>query len=205
MSFIVIILGLRPFISPTSCSPPLLHFHMPFFQLCAGIVQNRRLAEEGLHTKMLVSLNSFRPLTSPVGLAHGSFGLVQAVPLSPSRGPDGHFRPVVQIEAMEDVIIGGWTTPVPRLPSPRTTRPDSNGDASVHSNPSPEFPRSIGYPFVRRPSSSTEEIPLSQLSPLERSKTQLQEDCHAATCNSCAALCCGMIPSTSTACGMAWR
>jgi hypothetical protein len=65
-SFIIIHLGLRPFIFtnvlPTStlftsiCRPS---------QLCAGIVQNRRLAEEGLHTKMLVLLNSFRRLSSP--------------------------------------------------------------------------------------------------------------------------------------------
>jgi hypothetical protein len=62
--------------------------------------------------------------------------------------------------------------PVSRHPPPRPTRPDSNGDASVNSNitPSPEFPGSTGYPFVRQPSSSMDEIPLSRLSPLERSK-----------------------------------
>jgi hypothetical protein len=121
---------------------------------------------------MLVSLISFRRLTSPVRLTRASCGLVQAVPLSPSRGPDGYFCPVVQIEATEDVIIGGWTMPVSRYPSPRPNRPESNGNASVNSNigPSPEFPGSNGYPFVRRPSSSMDEIPLSQLSPLERSK-----------------------------------
>jgi hypothetical protein len=121
---------------------------------------------------MLVSLNFSPRLTSPVRLTHGSFGLVQAVPLSSSRGHDGHFRPVVQVEAMEDVIIGGWTMPMTRHPSPRPTRPDSNGDASVNLNitPPPEFPGSTGYPFVRRPSSSVNGIPLAQLSPVERSK-----------------------------------
>jgi hypothetical protein len=138
-------------------------------------VQDRSLAEEGLHTKMLVSLNSFRRLTSPVGLTHGLFGLVQVVPLSSYRGPDGHFRPVVRVEAMEDIIIGDWTMSMPRVPrhpSPPPARPDSNGHASVNSNitPSPEFPGSTGYPFVRRPSASMDEIPLSQLSPPERSK-----------------------------------
>ena len=119
-----------------------------------------------------MSLNSFRRLSASVGLTHSSFGPVQAVPLSPSRGPDGHFRPVVQIEAIEDVFIGGWTMPVPRHPPPPPTRPDSNGGASVNLNltPSPAFPGSTGYPFVRQPSFSMDEIPLSQLSPLERSK-----------------------------------
>ena len=136
-------------------------------------MQDRKLSEEGLHTKMLVSLHSFLRLTLPVGLTHGSFGLVQAVP-SPFRGPDGHFLPVVQIEAMEDVVIGGWTMPMPRAlrhSSPRPAGPDSNGHASVNSNisPSTEFPGSTGYPFVRRPS-SMDEISLSQLSPPERSK-----------------------------------
>ena len=62
--------------------------------------------------------------------------------------------------------------PVPRHPSPRPTHLDSNGDASVNSNitPSPGFPGSNGIPFVRQPSSSMDEIPLSQRSPLERSK-----------------------------------
>lgn len=139
------------------------------------MVQDHRLAEGGLNTKMLVSLNSFGRSTSPIWLTHGSFRLVQAAPLSPSRGPDGHYRPVVQIEAVEDIIIGGWTMPSHPSPSPRPTScPDSHGDASINSNiqvaPTLEFPGSTGYPFVRRPSPSMDEIPLSQLSPLERSK-----------------------------------
>jgi len=69
---------------------------------------------------------------------------------------------------MEDVVIGGW-----KYLSPRSTRRDSNGDASVNSNitPSLGFPRSTGYPFVCQLSSSMDQNHQTPSSPsLKRSK-----------------------------------
>jgi len=94
----------------------------------------------------------------------------------PSRGPDGRFRPVTQIESINDVIIGGWAMPVSRHPSPLPTYPDSSKDASgmLDITPPPRFPspnlRQTGYPFVRQLHPSMDEIPLSQHRPVERSQ-----------------------------------
>lgn len=115
----------------------------------------------------------------------------QQVAPPPTRGPDGLFRPVAQIEPMDDSFIGGWTMPVPRHPSPRPTQPESNGDGSGGvptpmgiPGPSPLLSphlQQTGYPFVRPPSvsvppaqhglsPSSYDSPLSQLSPVERSE-----------------------------------
>lgn len=110
---------------------------------------------------------------------------VQEVAIPPSRGPDGYYRPVAQVEPMEDTFIGGWTMPVSRQPSPRPTPPDSNGTGNVQLGmPAPSMSshlRQTGYPFVQPPSGSAapaphglrpsvDENPIAQLSPVERSK-----------------------------------
>ncbi|KAF8479014.1 hypothetical protein DFH94DRAFT_693399 [Russula ochroleuca] len=112
----------------------------------------------------------------------------QDVAQPPARGPDGLFRPVAQVEPMEDSFIGGWTMPV-RQPSPRPTPPASNGDGSIPMGvpgPSPLLSAHLqqtGYPFVRPPSTSglpaaaqhgprpsSDDSPLAKLSPVERSQ-----------------------------------
>lgn len=66
--------------------------------------------------------------------------------------------------------------PGSRHPSPRPTYLDSSGDASgkLTATPPSRFPslhfRQTGYPFVHQPRPSIDEIPLSQLSPVERSQ-----------------------------------
>jgi len=134
---------------------------------------------ERLRNKRLVYFKPFAP-THP----HPSSGFVQEGASHPTRGPDGQFRPVAQVEPMEDTFIGGWTMPVPRQPSPRPTQPSSNGDGNVQLKPSPRLSQHLlqtGYPFVLPPSTSAvppalqgpslDENPLAQLSPVERSQT----------------------------------
>ena len=91
---------------------------------------------------------------------------------------------------MDDTFIGGWAVPAPRHPSPHPTQqPHTNGDGGAQMNipmPSPHLSphlQQTGYPFVRPPSEavspalqggvrpSTDESPLVQLSPVERSQT----------------------------------
>jgi hypothetical protein len=79
--------------------------------------------------------------------------------------------------------------PVPRHPSPGPTQqPNTNGDQNVQMNVSTPSPflsprlQQTGYPFVRQPSgsvspplpggvrASTDETPLAQLGPVERSQ-----------------------------------
>jgi hypothetical protein len=120
---------------------------------------------------------------------HASSGFVQEGDSRPLRGPDGQFRPVAQVEPMEDTFIGGWTMPVPRQPSPRPSpRPTQPGDGNVQfgiPGPPPLLSPHLlqtGYPFIRQPSASvpstlhglptsSDESPLAQLSPVERSQT----------------------------------
>lgn len=122
-------------------------------------------------------------------IPHASvFVFVQTTTPPATRGPDGYFRPVTQVEPMEDTFIGGWTmpVPVPRHASPRPTQqPYANGDGSAQM-PSPQLSTHLqqtGYPFVRPPSGSVspalqggvrpsmDENPLARLSPVERSQT----------------------------------
>ncbi|KAI9511315.1 hypothetical protein F5148DRAFT_1274284 [Russula earlei] len=103
--------------------------------------------------------------------------------LTPSRGPDGQFRPVAQLEPMEDAFVGGWA-----LPPPLPPKPDRTGNAGAQFGvPVPPLytsPRLLqsGYPFVDSPTSrgppvlhgvrsSFDQNPLSRLSPVERSQT----------------------------------
>jgi hypothetical protein len=115
-------------------------------------------------------------------LSHSLFGFVQQDAPTPSRGPDGQYRPVAQVGPMEDTFIGGWTMPVPRQPSPRPTMPEGNGDGGVQMGipaPSPlsQHLLQTGYPFVRPPSvppalqgvHPSLQDPLAKLSPVERS------------------------------------
>ena len=113
----------------------------------------------------------------------------QEVASSPSRGPDGQYRPVAQVEPMEDTFIGGWTLPPSRQPSPRPTPPVNNGNGSVQIPVPSPYPsqhlRQTGYPFVppvvqppagsvstaaQVPSPSLDQNPAAQLSPVERTK-----------------------------------
>ena len=91
---------------------------------------------------------------------------------------------------MEDNFIGGWTMPAgPTYPSPHPTQqPYTNGDGSTQMNTALPPPRlsphlqQTGYPFIRPPSGSvspalqggvrqsTDESPLAQLGPVERSQ-----------------------------------
>jgi hypothetical protein len=111
---------------------------------------------------------------------------VQEGSLPPSRGPDGQYRPVAQVEPMEDGFIGGWPMDSPGQPSVLSAQPDSNGNVGTQLGartpspaPSARFART-GYPFVRESPPSHPEViqgvrssftqnPLSQLSPVERS------------------------------------
>lgn len=140
----------------------------------AGWQARRRAA----HQAVSAVAQTFVPTHLAGWLTPGSIGLFQEVALPPSRGPDGRFRPVTQIESMGDVIIGGWSMPVSRHPSPAPAYLDSSKDASgmLNITPPPRFPspnlRQTGYPFVRQPPghSSVDEIPLSQHRPVERSQ-----------------------------------
>jgi hypothetical protein len=118
--------------------------------------------------------------------AHRLTGLVQDGALPPSRGPDGQFRPVAQVEPMDDGFIGGWSTGAPGQPSTHPAHPVGNGNVDAQLGvrvpspaPSPHLARS-GYPFVRQPPPlhpehiqgvrpSFTQSPLSQLNPVERS------------------------------------
>jgi hypothetical protein len=130
--------------------------------------------------KRLVWLKNFS-----ADLSHGSSGFVQQDAPAPSRGPDGQYRPVAQVEPMEDTFIGGWSMPVPRQPTPHPTPPpESNGDGNVQLGvpaPSPFLSPHLlqtGYPFVRPPSvpPALQDLhpslhdPLAKLSPVERSQ-----------------------------------
>jgi hypothetical protein len=117
----------------------------------------------------------FVPTNLAPRLTRGSFGLVQEAASTPFRGPDGHFRPVSQVESTDDMFIGGWVMPAPRPPS---SFPDAtgSGDASVNVTPPAQFPspqfRQTGYPFVRQsdPAFMDETPGLQQLSAAERSQ-----------------------------------
>ena len=138
----------------------------------AGWHARRRAA----HQDVSVAQPLLCRLTFAGWLTHGSFGLVQEAASTPFRGPDGHFRPVSQIESTDDVFIGGWVMPAQRHPSPYPIYPDGtgSGDASVNVAPPSQFPspqfRQTGYPFVRQSGPFVDDTPGSQLSAAERSQ-----------------------------------
>jgi hypothetical protein len=106
--------------------------------------------------------------------------------MSPSRGPDGQFRAVAQVEPMSDGFVGGWALAQPGQPAVLAAQSDSNGHAGAHLDvrvpspgPSAHLART-GYPFVHQPPPSHPGViqgvrpsfalsPLSQLGPVERS------------------------------------
>jgi len=114
------------------------------------------------------------------------FGLVQENSLPPSRGRDGHFRPVARLEPSEDAVIGGWVLSTSRPSSPHSTQLDEgrSGDVQLDVSAPPAslspYLRQTGYPFVRQSTaldspvhgvpSSFDGSPLSQLKPVERSE-----------------------------------
>jgi hypothetical protein len=146
----------------------------------------------GWHARRKAAQEEVR-LVSPFALihfatrpTHSLFALVQESALPPSRGPDGHFRPLARVEQMEDVVIGGWVFSPPRSPSPRPTQLDSGGNLKIeidvpapHPSLSP-YLRQTGYPFVHQSSILDspdehipllhDETPLSKLGPVERSQ-----------------------------------
>ena len=137
----------------------------------AGWQARRRAAYQAVSVTQ-----TFAPTPLAGWLTPGSFGSVQEVASPPSRGPDGHFRPVTQIESIDDVVIGGWSMPVSRPLLPPPTYPDCSKDAdgTLEITPPPRFPspnlRQTGYPFVRQLYPSMDEMPLSQHRPVERSQ-----------------------------------
>ena len=142
----------------------------------------------GLHNKRSVWFLSLPRSTShwqPASLTR-LFGLVQENALPPSRGPDGHLRPVARVEPLEDGAIGGWVLSTSRPPSLYATQLDDgrngNSQLDVPAPPPSLSPhlRQTGYPFVRQSivldssghdvPQSFDEGPLSQLNPVERSE-----------------------------------
>lgn len=106
--------------------------------------------------------------------------------LPPSRGPDGHFRPLESVEPTEDAVIGGWVFSPPRPSSPHPTQLDTGGNLKIEIEaPSPPpslspYLRQTGYPFVHQSSIldppnqhvplPLDGTPLSKLGPVERSQ-----------------------------------
>jgi len=106
--------------------------------------------------------------------------------LRPSRGSDDQCLPVAQVETMEDTSIRGWATGTPGQPSSHLTHPNGNGIAGTQSSvrappPALSAPLQNGHPVAYRPPSSRPDViqgirpsfdqdPLSQLSPVERSR-----------------------------------
>ncbi|KAI0290515.1 hypothetical protein BC826DRAFT_1092547 [Russula brevipes] len=92
--------------------------------------------------------------------------------LPPSRGPDGLYRPVAQVQPMEDTFIGGWSmsAPPPSLQPGQPTNNGATGPPFGFPAPAPPSPMSshlaqTGYPFA------FQESPISRMSAAERSNS----------------------------------